>query len=123
MLKFQLISRFITYNYRLPIFIYKPAPIQASWLAQGSTGISEIDYFIGSHHITPKNEEKHFVEKRKHKEDKEGKFQLLLDDIDLLIALKKIEEGTNILLDRGWAPDKVLSDALVEGMRIVGIDC
>ena len=48
---------------RLPIFIYKPAPIQASWLAQGSTGISEIDYFIGSHHITPKNEEKHFVEK------------------------------------------------------------
>ena len=48
---------------RLPIFIYKPAPIQASWLAQGSTGIAEIDYFIGSHHITPMNEEKHFLEK------------------------------------------------------------
>ena len=48
---------------RLPIFIYKSAPIQASWLAQGSTGISEIDYFIGSHHITPKNDEKHFIEK------------------------------------------------------------
>ena len=30
---------------RLPIFFYKPAPIQASWLGQGSTGISEIDYF------------------------------------------------------------------------------
>ena len=50
------------YN-RLPIFIYKPAPIQASWLAQGSTGIKEIDYFIGSQQITPKNEEKHFIEK------------------------------------------------------------
>ena len=42
---------------RLPIFFYKPAPIQASWLGQGSTGISEIDYFIGSPHITPKDEE------------------------------------------------------------------
>ena len=29
---------------RLPIFIYKPAPIQVSWLGQGSTGISQIDY-------------------------------------------------------------------------------
>jgi corrinoid protein of di/trimethylamine methyltransferase len=34
----------------------------------------------------------------------------------------EIVEGTKILLDRGWAPDKVLNDALVEGMRIVGID-
>ena len=48
---------------RLPIFIYKPAPIQASWLGQGSTGIPEIDYFIGSPHVTPKNEEKYYVEK------------------------------------------------------------
>jgi protein O-GlcNAc transferase len=48
---------------RLPIFIHKPAPIQASWLGQGSTGIPEINYFIGSPQITPKNEENHFVEK------------------------------------------------------------
>ncbi|MDJ0956248.1 MAG: corrinoid protein [Arenicellales bacterium] len=42
---------------------------------------------------------------------------------DLYDGLKEeIEEGTHILLDRGWAPDKVLGDALVEGMRIVGID-
>ena len=42
---------------------------------------------------------------------------------DLYDGLKEeIEEGTNILLDRGWDPDKVLSDALVEGMRIGGID-
>src|SRR5918999_3085157 len=34
----------------------------------------------------------------------------------------EIEEGTNILLGRGWAADKVLNEALVEGMRIVGID-
>jgi len=34
----------------------------------------------------------------------------------------EIAEGTNILLGRGWGPDRVLNDALVEGMRIVGID-
>jgi methanogenic corrinoid protein MtbC1 len=34
----------------------------------------------------------------------------------------EIIEGTTILLDRGWGPDRVLNDALVEGMRIVGID-
>ena len=34
----------------------------------------------------------------------------------------EIAEGTTILLDRGWSADKVLNDALVEGMRIVGID-
>jgi methylmalonyl-CoA mutase cobalamin-binding domain/chain len=34
----------------------------------------------------------------------------------------EIAQGTNILLERGWDPEKVLNDALVEGMRIVGID-
>ncbi|MFM8943869.1 MAG: corrinoid protein [Actinomycetota bacterium] len=34
----------------------------------------------------------------------------------------EIVEGTNILLGRGWSADRVLNEALVEGMRIVGID-
>src|SRR6185369_3487399 len=34
----------------------------------------------------------------------------------------EIVQGTNILLGRGWGPEKVLNVALVEGMRIVGID-
>jgi methylmalonyl-CoA mutase cobalamin-binding domain/chain len=34
----------------------------------------------------------------------------------------EIAEGTTILLGRGWPPDRVLNEALVEGMRIVGID-
>ncbi|MEO0343511.1 MAG: B12-binding domain-containing protein [Pseudomonadota bacterium] len=42
---------------------------------------------------------------------------------DLYDGLKEeIEEGTNILLGRGWQPYDVLTKALVEGMRIVGID-
>ena len=55
----------------------------------------------------------------------------LLSDEDLTLQMhddlydgmkEEIAEGTTILLDRGWAPDRVLNDALVEGMRIVGID-
>lgn len=34
----------------------------------------------------------------------------------------EIVEGTKILLERGWSADQVLNQALVEGMRIVGID-
>ncbi|MCI0425501.1 MAG: B12-binding domain-containing protein [Actinobacteria bacterium] len=34
----------------------------------------------------------------------------------------EIVEGTKILLERGWEASVVLNDALVEGMRIVGID-
>jgi methylmalonyl-CoA mutase cobalamin-binding domain/chain len=34
----------------------------------------------------------------------------------------EIDEGTRILLDRGWSASKVLNEALVEAMRIVGID-
>src|SRR3546814_12563848 len=32
------------------------------------------------------------------------------------------EEGVNVLLKRGWTPYDTLTKALVEGMRIVGID-
>ena len=54
-----------------------------------------------------------------------------LDDEDLTAQMHddlydgladEIVEGTEIVLSRGWAADKVLNDALVEGMRIVGID-
>ena len=42
---------------------------------------------------------------------------------DLYDGLKEeIEDGVKILLERGWAPYKVLTEALVEGMRIVGVD-
>jgi methylmalonyl-CoA mutase cobalamin-binding domain/chain len=42
---------------------------------------------------------------------------------DLYDGLKEeVEAGVNILLGRGWAPYKVLTEGLVEGMRIVGID-
>ncbi|MBM3571148.1 MAG: cobalamin-binding protein, partial [Alphaproteobacteria bacterium] len=42
---------------------------------------------------------------------------------DLYDGLKdEIEDGVHILLERKWTPYDVLTKALVEGMRIVGID-
>jgi 5-methyltetrahydrofolate--homocysteine methyltransferase len=35
---------------------------------------------------------------------------------------EEIDEGTRILLDRGWEATRVLEEALVSGMTIVGID-
>ena len=53
--------------------------------------------------------------------DDEELVQQMFDD--LYDGLKEeIEEGTNILLERGWAPYKVLTEALVGGMKIVGED-
>ncbi len=53
--------------------------------------------------------------------DDEELVQQMWDD--LYDGLKEeIEEGTNILLERGWAPYKVLTEALVGGMKIVGED-
>ena len=54
-----------------------------------------------------------------------------LNDEDLTLQMhedlydglaEEIEEGVNILLGRGWTPYKVLTEALVAGMKIVGID-
>ena len=65
-------------------------------------------------------------------EQAEGEFNLrdlndqeLTEQVhdDLYNGLKaEVEEATRIFLSRGWGPDKVLAEALVEGMRIVGED-
>ncbi len=42
---------------------------------------------------------------------------------DLYDGLKdEVMEGVNILLERGWTPYKILTEALVGGMKIVGED-
>ena len=62
-------------------------------------------------------------EEEQFNEDEELDLSTLPDDElvqqmhdDLYDGLKEeIEEGTNILLERGWGADKILNDALVEG--------
>jgi methylmalonyl-CoA mutase cobalamin-binding domain/chain len=67
-------------------------------------------------------------------ENEDGEGEIVLADLadDALVAqmhddlydglADEITEGTNLLLARGWSADDTLNKALVEGMRIVGID-
>ena len=53
-----------TANNRLPVFAWKPAPIQVSWLGYfASTGLSEMDYILGDRLVTPHEEADHFIER------------------------------------------------------------
>ncbi|MDB2511487.1 B12-binding domain-containing protein [Luminiphilus sp.] len=63
--------------------------------------------------------------------DEEDIILSALSDEDLVLQMhddlydglkEEIAEGTEILLDRGWSAEKVLSSALVDGMTVVGID-
>ncbi|MDN7852700.1 O-linked N-acetylglucosamine transferase family protein [Burkholderia seminalis] len=53
-----------TASNRLPLFAWKPAPVQATWLGYfATTGVAAIDYVIGDHHVLPPDEAAHFVER------------------------------------------------------------
>ena len=48
---------------RLPVFAFKPAPIQASWLGYlGTTGVAAMDYVIADGYAVPHEEECQFTE-------------------------------------------------------------
>ncbi len=48
---------------RLPLFSYKPAPIQVTWLGYwGTTGLPEMDYLLGDPFSTPRSDDDHYSE-------------------------------------------------------------
>jgi len=64
-------------------------------------------------------------------DDEEELILSELDDEELVLQMQddlydglkdEIEEGTRILLDRGWIPYRILTESLVLGMKTVGDD-
>ena len=52
-----------TAHNRLPVFAWKPAPVQVTWLGlPATTGVAEIDYVLGDPHATPPEFDPHFSE-------------------------------------------------------------
>lgn len=53
-----------TAHSRLPMFAWKPAPVQVSWLGYfATTGVKEMDYFLADPWTLPPSEEAYFTEK------------------------------------------------------------
>ncbi|MGN6085443.1 tetratricopeptide repeat protein [Trinickia sp.] len=49
---------------RLPMFTWRPAPVQASWLGYfATTGLAEIDFLLADPHVVPPGEEGQYTER------------------------------------------------------------
>jgi predicted O-linked N-acetylglucosamine transferase (SPINDLY family) len=79
---------------RLPVFAWKPAPVQVSWLGYfASTGVAEIDYFLADPVLVPEHDRAHFSERVWHLPQTRLCFSAPMPDI-AVAALPALYEGT-----------------------------
>lgn len=75
------LSGHTAYN-RLPMFAYKPAPIQVTWAGYpATTGMTEMDYILADPYLVPIGQEQPFVEQVWRLPEVAGCFAPLVEDI------------------------------------------
>ena len=84
-----------TQHNRLPVFAWKPSPIQATWLGYfASTGINEIDYLITDPVSVPESHQKQFTEKVWYLPDIRICFSVpVLDEESTVSSLPALHKG------------------------------
>ncbi|MBC7618353.1 MAG: tetratricopeptide repeat protein [Candidatus Saccharibacteria bacterium] len=76
-----------TNHNRLPLFAWRPAPVQATWLGYwASTGVAEIDYIIADRQAVPPEHQSQFTEKVWYLPDTRLCFTPLSAVYDLLVS-------------------------------------
>lgn len=83
-----------TAHNRLPIFAYKPAPIQITWIGYPATsGIAEMDYILGDQYLVPFGMEHQFIEKVWRFPEVTGCFTPLIENIPVKENLPATQNG------------------------------
>jgi len=86
------LSGHTAYN-RLPMFAYKPVPIQVTWAGYpATTGMTEMDYILADPYLVPVGEEHPFVEQVWRLPEVAGCFAPLVEDVPVA-ALPALQNG------------------------------
>lgn len=97
---------------RLPVFAYKPAPVQVSWLGYfATTGVAQIDYLLADATGVPEDECEQFTETIRYLPDTRLCFSLPESDVEVgeLPALKNGYVTFGCFQNLAKANDRVLA--------------
>ncbi len=104
---------------RLPIFAWKPAPVQASWLGYfATTGVAEMDYLLADETGVPDEQRQYFTEKIWYLPDTRLCFSAPEHDLPVA-ALPALNNG-HITFGCFQRLTKVGSDVLAAWAKILG---
>lgn len=97
---------------RLPVFAWKPAPVQVSWLGYyATTGLEAMDYFIADEISVPKTDQSQFTEKIKYLPDTRLCFTVpdAVLEVSALPAMKNGYVTVGCFQNRAKVSEDVLS--------------